>query len=302
MEFKYMQAFVKIVETGSFSAAGEALYISQPTISVRIQQLEKELNVPLFVRADGKKLKLTPFGEKVYPMFRQALDLIEKIAVEARKEAEQTATVNISCPNHMGADIMPEVLNVLYTSFPSIDFHLKIDRIRNTVEGVRTGKVDIGLIYAPSHKQDDYADINMVRIADERNILVCSPEHPLVRQKRKVSVSSLKNERIIIYDRDTVSTKMIEQFLRTNGLNEYRKVEIDNLTWIQQMVRKGLGIAFMQKAQARKEISNQTLVEIPLKESLPTTTVYLLFHSDLKKEIRETTIEAAKSIFQMNAQ
>lgn len=302
MEFKYMQAFVKIVETGSFSAAGEALYISQPTISVRIQQLEKELNVPLFVRADGKKLKLTPFGEKVYPMFRQALDLIEKIALEARKEAEQTATVNISCPNHMGADIMPEVLNVLYTSFPSIDFHLKIDKIRNTVEGIRNGKVDIGVIYAPSHKQDDYAGLNMVRIADERNILVCSPEHPLARQKRKLSVSSLKNERIIIYDRDTVSTKMIEQFLRTNGLNEYRKVEIDNLTWIQQMVRKGLGIAFMQKAQARKEIANETLVEIPLKELLPTTTVYLLFHADLKKEIRETTIEAAKSIFRMNAQ
>lgn len=294
MELKNIEAFLMIVEKGSFSAAADSLYISQPAISVRIQQLEKHLNSTLFERENGQKIKLTPAGKKVYHYFYEAFQLIEKAQEVLKEEPVIPKKINISCTNHMGVEIMPEILKILYDCFSGFEFPINIKSSEQIMEDIRTGKMDIGFAY--TNPKEKHQDLSVIKIADEQNILVCAPDHPLTKLN-KVVPPDLHNERIIVYHHEFVTTKIIDDFLKKNHLKEYKKVEINNVGWLKMMVRKGLGVAFLQEIIVREELNNGKLVKVPIGKSIPPTPVYLFLHSDLPQNIKETVIQTSKRIF-----
>ncbi|MED4606550.1 LysR family transcriptional regulator [Paenibacillus validus] len=271
MQLKNIEAFLKIVEKGSFSAAADALYISQPTISVRIQQLEQQLNTPLFQRINGRKVELTQAGEKIFPYLNESFKLIEKAYEELQEIPVQRKKLRISCPNHMGVEIMPEVLKVLYECYPNFEFPVKINPTDLVVKDIRCDEADVGFGYI--QVEENYSDICMIKIANEQNILVCAPDHPLT-QLEKVVPSDLSNQRIIVYNREFYATQMVEQFLEKNQLKDYKEVEISNIGWLKMMVRKGMGIAFLQEVIVREELNNGTIVKLNLRKSLPPTPIY----------------------------
>lgn len=294
MELKNIEAFLMVVEKGSFSAAADALYISQPTISVRIQQLEKYLNRTLFERENGKKITLTPAGKKVYHYFYEALQLIEKAQEILKEEPVLPKKITIACTNHMGVEIMPEILKILYDCFPSFEFPIKIKSSNQIIEDIHTGEVDIGFGYV--NPKEKYPDLSVIKIANEQNILVCAPDHPLATLD-KIVPSDLRNERIIVYNHEFVTTKIVGEFLKKNHLKEYKKVEVNNVGWLKMMVRKGLGVAFLQEIIVREELNSGKLIKAPLCKSLPSTPIYLFFHSELPQNIKETIIQTSKRIF-----
>ncbi|MFC3882208.1 LysR family transcriptional regulator [Bacillus songklensis] len=294
MELKNIEAFLMVVEKGSFSAAADALYISQPTISVRIQQLEKELNSTLFERENGKKTTLTHSGKKVYHYFHEAFQLIEKAQDILKEKPVHSQKIKISCTNHMGVEIMPEILKILYDCFPGFEFPIEIRSTEQITEDIRTGKIDIGFAYV--HPKENHPDLSVIKIADEQNILVCAPDHPLTKLD-KIVPSDLENERIIVYNREFVTTKIIGQFLEKNHLKEYKEVEINNVGWLKMMVRKRLGVAFLQEIIVQEELKNGKLKKVTLNKSLPPTPIYLFLHSELPQNIKETIIQTSKRIF-----
>jgi LysR family transcriptional regulator, transcriptional activator of the cysJI operon len=294
MQLKNIEAFLKIVEKGSFSAAAEALYISQPTISVRIQQLEQQLKSPLFERINGKKVHLTQAGEKIFPYFEEVFKLIEKAYDELRELPIEKKKLRISCPNHMGVEIMPEVLNVLYDCFPNFEFPVKISTTDVLLQDIRSGAVDVGFGYI--QVEENYPDVSMIKIANEQNVLVCAPNH-LLTQLDKVVPADLSDQRIIVYNKEFYATRMVEQFLEKNQLKEYMQVEISNIGWLKMMVRKGMGVAFLQEVIVREELNNGTLVKIKLRNSLPSTPIYLIFHSSVDQKIKDAMIETSKTLF-----
>lgn len=283
-----------VVEKGSFSTAAEALYVTQPTISVRIQMLEQELKNPLFNRVSGRKVILTPAGEKVLPYFREAYNNITNCLVALKESSHEQKTITIACPNHMGVEIMPELLKALYGFFPNIDFSLKISTTKEILEDIRSGAVDIALAYIQS--ASEVKDLNSNHIVNEQTILVCSPEHPLT-QAGVITASDLKKERIITYSKPFLTTQMVEQFLKKNGLKDAQMVEINNLGWIKMMVRKGLGVAFLQEMIVSEELRNGTIVQLPMNQPLPTAPIYLVLGPKLRQDIRETVVCATKKLF-----
>ncbi|MBK5482798.1 LysR family transcriptional regulator [Peribacillus sp. TH16] len=294
MELKNIEAFLMVVEKGSFSAAADALYISQPTISVRIQQLEKELNSTLFERVNGKKTTLTHSGKKVYPYFHEVLHLIEKSQNIVKEEPLHHQKIKISCTDHMGVEIMPEILKILYDCFPSLEFPIEIRSTEQLAEDISAGKIDIGFAY--HHTKENHPDLSVIKIANEQNILVCAPDHSLTKLD-KIVPSDLENERIIVYNREFVTTKIIGEFLEKNRLKDYKEVEINNVGWLKMMVRKGLGVAFLQEIIVKEEIKNGKLYKVPLSKSLPPTPIYLFLHSELPQNIKKAIIQTSKGIF-----
>ncbi|OLN22105.1 hypothetical protein BTO30_11475 [Domibacillus antri] len=294
MELKNIEAFLMVVEKGSFSAAAAALFISQPTISVRIQQLERGLNCTLFERENGKKTTLTSAGLKVYPYFHEAFQFIEKAQNILQEPPLMPKKIKISCMNHMGVEIMPEILKILYDRFPGFEFPLEIRTAEQITDDIRAGKMDIGFAYV--HSDETHSNLSVTKIADEQNILVCAPDHSLAKFN-KVSPSDLENERIIIYNREFITTKSIESFLDKNQLKEYKEVEINNVGWLKMMVRKGLGIAFLQEIIVQEELKSGKLKKVPLSKSLPPTPIYLYLNAELPEDLKEVIVQTSKRIF-----
>jgi DNA-binding transcriptional LysR family regulator len=294
MELKNIEAFLMVVEKGSFSAAANALYISQPTISVRIQQLEIELNSILFKRENGKKTELTYSGREVYPYFYEAFELIKNGKNRLMEETVVPQQIKISCTHHMGVEIMPEILKILYECFPGLEFPIEIRSTEQITDDIDTGKIDIGFAYL--NPKENHPDLSVIKVANEQNILVCAPDHPLTKLS-KIVPSNLENERILVYNREFVTTKIIGEFLEKNRLKDYKEVEINNVGWLKMMVRKGLGVAFLQEILVKEELKNGKLKMIPLHKSLPSTSIYLFIHSKIPQNIKETIIQTSNRIF-----
>jgi LysR family transcriptional regulator, transcriptional activator of the cysJI operon len=295
MELKYIEAFLMVVEKGSFSTAAEALFISQPTISVRIQLLEQDLKTELFSRASGKRITLTPAGQKILPYFKEAYEIIKQGYSALNEETEEPQKISFACPNHMGSEIMPDLLNVLYQHFPDVEFQVTIKVSKDIIEDIRTGAADMGFAFIKS--PGSVKDLSVVEISKESTVLVCSPDHPLSNLET-LHLSDLKNERIITYSKTFFNTKTIDNFLKKHGFMDYKTTEINNLGWVKMMVRKGLGVAFLQKMIVNEELKNGTLLKLPLQKSVPPTSIFLLFRHGISEDMKQVVTETAKNLFE----
>ncbi|WP_180955051.1 LysR family transcriptional regulator [Bacillus sp. V3-13] len=295
MELKNIEAFLMIAEKGSFSEAAEELNITQPTISVRIKQLEGEFNTILFKRTNGKKITLTDKGQEVYGYLKDAFTLIKKAEKTLKSGSKIDNNITISSPNHMGVNIMPELLKVLYKSYPNLDFKIKIEETKDTIELIKSGEVKFGLGYIYSEKEFESHNLIFVKVTDEENVLVCSPTHHLAN-KGMVNSEDLKNERIIIYNRNFFVTKSIENYLQELGIKTDKSLEINNVGWIKMMVRKGVGFTILQKMIVEDELKSGNLVKLNLPTPIPETPIYLIFNPETSTELMEIVTETLKRI------
>ncbi len=299
MDFKNIEAFLKVVETGSFSTAAEALFITQPTISLRIQKLEDELKTKLFQRVSGKKVVLTPAGQTVLPYYREAYLLVEKGNKSVYELNNTTRKLVIASPNHMGKSTLSELLKVIHNEYPDIDITIKLCRSVEIVNQLEKGEIDIGIIYMGEEEVQDNKNFKVVQVSNEETVLTCSPDHPLAKIP-ELNALHLKNERIILYRKTFINVIKIDKFLKQNGLENYKTIEIQNLEWIKMMVRNGLGIAFFQKVIVQDELKEKNLISLPLKPTLPTTPISIIFHEKIPETIEELVLKASKDIFQTN--
>ena len=297
VELKNIEAFLAVVEKGTFSEAEEALYITQPTISTRIQLMEQELNVKLFERVNGKKVKLTPMGERVKPFFQQGFQFIQQGFNELNKIAQTQLTMTISMPIHMGVEIIPELLNKLYNVFSDIEFKVKIRKTSEIIQELRCGEVDAGFIYTMHYGAFAGNDLLAVHIADVENILICSSEHRLSKLD-EILFSDLNEERIFSLSKNFTPNQIIADYLKKNGLRQYKAVEINDLGWIKGTIRKNLGIAFLPKMIVYDELKSGALIELPLAKALPSTSISLVFRTNVEEHFRSAITEIAKNIFQ----
>lgn len=293
MDLKNIEAFLMIVQKKSFTAAAEALYITQSTISLRIQRLEHQLNCVLLVRNIGNPISLTQQGKTIYPVLQQAYQLICSVDDLLRIPNRFSNSITISYPVHMADHIFPK-LAILKEIFPEINFSLKIDNSSNIIENVRNGWIDSGFVYSES--LTDTENSTMFPITEEETVLICSPNHPLLKAV-SLSVSDLVEENIIIYHRSLLTSMLVDKYLRRHGLKKYKMIEIQNCNSIKKLVIEGQGISFLQRIIVKEELKNQSLFEMKMKEQLPKTNIYFIARNSIPRHITDVIVQNTKDLF-----
>lgn len=176
-----LKIFTTIAETNSISATARALHFTQPTVSAAINQLEKELDVPLVVRGQGiRHVYLTPAGEKFLPIAQYWLEGVEK--VEQFKQAQKSKVLRLAGNSDAHEYMVGYVVQKLRRQFPDLDVRLvEIDGLvmRNDSE---RNSFDIGFYYGPSISDDYLSSIELFR---EERYVVCLadaglPDRPLL--------------------------------------------------------------------------------------------------------------------------
>ncbi|RRK11360.1 LysR family transcriptional regulator [Lactiplantibacillus garii] len=148
--FKQLQTFRAVYETRNFSHAAEQLFISQPTVSTQIKQLETELNTSLFTRNGRQEIMPTASGKLLY---EQAQQLLETWA--ATKTAVQATGEFIKFPCRIGAShttgslILPGLLTTLAPAGDHFDFHVSLANSAEILTAMSQHKLDFGLVEKP---------------------------------------------------------------------------------------------------------------------------------------------------------
>lgn len=249
MDFKQLESFVEVVRTGSFTRAGEKLFLSQPTVSTHVKQLEDELGIRL-VRRTTKTLELTPKGEEMYEYAASILDMRKRILRLA--EEEETRVIHLGVSTIPSAYILPEVLPEFIRLHPDVRVEITQSDSQGILDRIRDGVFDVGLV---GMRTEDEALVFRPFCRD--HMVFIAPNTPFYRglkEKGASGAEELLRQPIILREKGSGSKKMADHYLEAAGASEESLniiARINDQETIKQLVAEGLGISIVSERSAR---------------------------------------------------
>jgi DNA-binding transcriptional LysR family regulator len=265
-----LQAFVAVAELGSFRAAADAVHLSQPALSRRIEKLEDALGVRLFDRTT-RRVSLTTVGRDFSRKARALLDdLDNSLLAISDVAATQAGEVTVACVPSAVYYYLAGVVQRYHERFPGIRVRI-IDEAANTVlRAVVDSEADFGLNFIGTQEPD----IDFEPLLEESFVAACRRDHPLARRK-SVTWSELG-----AYDYLTVSKQSGNRLLIDLALANVRDRpkwfhEVRHVSTLLGLVEAGLGVAAVPQL-AMPGQAHATLASVPLIEPVVTRTLGLI--------------------------
>jgi len=245
MEDHRLKAFCLIIETGSFSKAAEAKFMTQSAMSHLIRNLEDELGVKLLNR-QGKAVTPTPAGMLFY-------DHAKKILEEYRnmEHAVYSFMQTVKGPLSLGAShtaatyLLPQVLYVFLKRYPDVRIALSVSGTEKVINNIIKGKIELGIVEG----QIKNTPVILEEIAEDEIVIIASDDNPLTK-KKDISRQDLEEQIFIMPETGSGIREFIEAFLHSMGIDpECLKVSmtLGSPELVIQMVQSGLGISFVSK-------------------------------------------------------
>jgi len=256
MEIRQLKAFLAIAETGTFTAAGELVHVTQAAISMQIRQLERETGAKLFVRAP-RKVILTEPGEKL-------LDRAKVILREHDAALEELAALTGakhgrlrigSASALVSADPLPRILNILKKAYPGVEASVLSGTSEELVQRLITGELDTAFVSLPVAAKGIQTEL----LNEDQLVAIASPRHRLARQK-VVSAYALGGEKLILGERGGNTRRLIDKFFTQAGVTLKVAMELSRLAAIKRMVEMEMGIGIVPLQSVREEVAKGTLV------------------------------------------
>jgi DNA-binding transcriptional LysR family regulator len=261
MDVRDLQVFLSVSKHLNYTRAGEEINLSQPSVSVRIHQLESELRVKLFEQL-GKKVVLTDAGQLLVPYANRVIAAVDDAhhAVDELQGLER-GSLRIGASTTPGMYLVPQVVARFKRSHPKIDIHLRIKDTREVEDGVLNNEFDFGFVGGHLIATEVSAH---AWLTDEL-LLVVSPDHRL-RNKKTVRKQDLEGESFIVRESGSATRATIVTQLQQANFELETVIEMENPESIKKAVQSGLGIAFISKFAIATELKAKTLTAIRVRD------------------------------------
>lgn len=256
--------FAAVVKSGNFSKAAVGLYITQPAVSQAIRQLENSLGVKLFVR-NKRGVNLTQEGEMLYGYVQSALNLIEvgENKVERFKGLAE-GELRIGASDTVSKWYLPPYLDRFHTRYPEISISVTNRTSLETLELLKSGRIDIGFVNLPLSENGVVFEECMT----VHDVFVAGSKYENL-QGRKVTFAELAANPLIMLERASNSRRWIDQYFLQHGITLAPQIEMGAHDLLAGYAGIGLGIACVIKEFSEKAIEEYGLFEIELEKEIP---------------------------------
>ncbi|PMS17713.1 LysR family transcriptional regulator [Trinickia dabaoshanensis] len=255
-----LQAFRAVAELGSFRKAAEAVNISQPALSRRIDKLEQALGVRLFERTT-RSVTLTTVGRVFAPSAEQLLDDLDVALLGIRDvSSSRMGHVTIACVPSVAYYFLPAVISTYRRRFPRIRVKLLDSSANDVLAAVMSGEADFGVSFIGS--QD--AEVEFKVLLQERFVAACRRDHPLANKKR-VTWNELYEYEYVSVDKTSGNRLLLDQALSAVAPRAPSVCETRHVTTMLGLVEAGLGVAAVP-SMAMPGRDHPVLTSVPLVE------------------------------------
>ena len=266
MEFSQLEAFLEAANRGSFRRAADALYLSQPSVSARVQTLESEVGVTLFHRT-ARGVRLTDMGRTFLPFAQRSMETLRR-GREVLESVRQTSAgiLNMATARVIGTYVLPETLQKFQQLYPDANLHIKVGGSSDVLQMVADEEVQLGLARFMQHP-----DVDALHLYDEEAVLVVHPGHSFTKT-RVAAMSQVAQEPLIVYDPGDPGSsyfQFINRVCRDAGVTAKVEMNLDSVEAAKNMVRLGLGVSFLPLSAVRREVEFGSLTLIDLAEVPP---------------------------------
>ena len=249
MDLRQLEIIRAIAETGSFTAAGEKLHVSQSAISRQILLLEDELGEPVFHRI-GRRIRITAAGESLLQLSHRVFqDLQETVSGISDKRESLSGTMRLVGGMTVCLYVFPALLAEVRKIHPNLDLKVTVGSAERSIAMLRSGAGDLGLISLPV----EATDLVSVPVLEEELLLITYPAHPLAR-KKSITPADLDKQHFVLFETGSITRRLVEAFFTRGEIEPEIIMETENVEIIKAMVRHGLGISIIPWQAAAADV------------------------------------------------
>lgn len=258
MIFRQLECFLAVAKLGSMSRAANEMFLTQPTLTARLQLLEQEMDTQLFARTRSG-MKLTEAGREFLPYAERCVSSFENGKQHLKGLIDGTqGHLKIGALPRVSTYSLPDFLEEFASTHPQVVISVMTGHSKDVLEMVLREEVQIGLARPMEHPE-----VEDIPLYEEELILVANPSHRFAGRDL-VELSEVGREQLILFDRASSDFELTKSLFRETGVREPRMMELDNIEAAKRMVERGLGIAFLPRQAVPRAVAAGRLCEIEL--------------------------------------
>ncbi|MFZ5633866.1 MAG: LysR substrate-binding domain-containing protein [Bacillota bacterium] len=292
LNLNQIKTFVTVIEEGSLSAAADKLKLTQPAVSLHIQNVEDYFGVTLLNRR-GREIELTPVGESLFREGKKLIASYQKIEDAIFTEIFRSKNrIAIGAGPIMIDYFIPHMMGFFKKNHPGIDLVAEPMETDNIVRGVLDHSLDVGFI-GYNVKNSKLAVEEWVR---DELLLIVPPEHPFAR-KEYIYLDDLKGQEFVWHKEVTGIRMFFEDKIKKAGkdVDISPAIIVSSTMSVLTSVQAGLGISLISRWVAEKPIQAGMIASVPIKDVSLTRNLYVITHRLKKKPpVVLKFLEAAK--------
>jgi len=264
---KPLRAFCQTVRLGSVSRASEALYVSQPAITLQLQALERELGVALFERS-GRRLAPTREGQLLYEMAQPLVESLDGLGTQFRDRIRglDAGELNIAANSSTILYLLPRIVEHFRSQYPDVRLTLHNAASADGTDLLRSDAVDL----AVGSMLDVPADLSYAPVYRFEPLLIAPPGHPLLTQ-RTLKLADLSAYGLILPPKRLVTYRLVDLVFQQNRVAYTVALEVGGWEVIKQYVAMGMGISIIASI-CLTEADRDRLASRSLSEWFPSRT------------------------------
>jgi DNA-binding transcriptional LysR family regulator len=263
MLLSQVEGFLETARHRNLSRAAEALHVTQPALTARIQALEAELGTPLFVRGRFG-MDMTDAGRAFLPYAERALVALDagaSLLTELRRGG--TGELVLGAAPAVSTYVLPALLVRFTRRFPKVRLVVRTGHSEEILDMALRREIDLGLVRELQHP-----DIEIHPLYDDELVLVAGGSDHF-GDRAFVGLPELAGARLILFDRTSSYYELTNAFFREAGVAPSGVIELDNIDAAKQMVGQGLGIALLPHTSVAAELADGRLRAIDIQGAAP---------------------------------
>ena len=254
MDIRQFEMFQAIVDTGSFTRAGEKLCVSQSAISRQIKLLEEELGDQVFKRIH-RKIYLTPTGEVLLHYTRKIFNEIRLMTSEISDLTHlRRGYLRLAGGMSICTYLFPSLVKEYQQRYPNVELTIATGTNDEILRLLKTNQVDLALLSLPF--QDE--DLEIYPALTEEMVLVMEDQHPLSTRDR-ITFKDLTPYTFIHFERGSNTRKLLDEIFQEEKLHFSNNMELENVEITKPLVAIGLGISIIPYPAVVKDGENKSL-------------------------------------------
>jgi LysR family hydrogen peroxide-inducible transcriptional activator len=245
---RQLEYLVAIADTGTFGGAAKRTFVSQPSLSAQVKDMEDHIGARLLERGRHGAL-LTPIGEEMVKRARLVLRQVEQMKVMGREASGTLAgRIKLGVLPTVGPYLLPQATRRLHKAYPELRLFVREERTIDLKEHLSSGKFDV-IIATPN----DHPDSKSIDIVQE-NIYICiAPDDPLAAERGPIKLSALKGREFLTLGHGHTFAMHVKNLAAEAGATTSDEYEGTSLDAIRQMAAMGGSIAVLPSLYAISE-------------------------------------------------
>lgn len=273
MNIRHLRIFVAVFQYGSMTLAAKHLYISQPSISLAISELEAYYGIKLFDRI-SQRLHITQAGQQLLQYAQHVIGLLDEMENNV-KNWDSIGELRIGASITIGNHLIPELILRFQAQYPDIKVRVSIFNSEHIEDMILENKIDLGFVEYVS----DHEYIERQPIMNDHLALICAKDHPWTTYDC-ISIEDMQKENFLLREKGSAGRDIFDSFLNLHGIEISPLWESMSTQAIIHAVEKGIGVSFLPYLLVKEALEQHRIAEVSLHDTLLSRKFSIIYHKN----------------------